>query len=197
MRSFPFQALLLLLYYNDFPDWIKHIKNFMFVIHKSIHDFCQDTTLKAPWSGLVAQKWIKRNEFTVTRRECEESKCHGKTNRKSKWLQKSERQNWSKTNSRDHMEHVIGRLNKRCGHIYKKGDPEPIKSLRSFYHAFANWVFAYGLIETRSKNIYNYSPYPSEKAQGRNIQNKSVSRNWNRNNIFSPRTISQLFVKFS
>ena len=52
----------------------------------------------------------------------------------------------SKLTFRDHINHVVKKLNKFCGLIYRVRDIYPIKCLMSFYNAYAGSVICYGLL---------------------------------------------------
>ena len=47
---------------------------------------------------------------------------------------------------RDHINHVVKKLNKFCGLIYRVRDLYRIKALLSFYNSYAKSVISYGLI---------------------------------------------------
>ena len=65
----------------------------------------------------------------------------------------------------DHIEHIVTKLNKFSGMIYKVRDIYPIKCLLMFYNSFAKSIISYGILTYGSaakSNLYNI-----EKAQRR------------------------------
>ena len=147
---------LFLVYINDLPDVCQKSEIAIFADDTSIgkagktHDCSVQNELE------TLTDWFNYNKLSINTSKCESISFGRMYQRQLPIMEKKiSQKNCCKylglyidpvLTFRDHINHVVNKLNKFCGLFYRVRDLYPIKALLSFYNSYAKSGISYGLI---------------------------------------------------
>ena len=147
---------LFLVYINDLPDVCQKSEAAIFADDTSIVKAgkTDDCSMQNELETLT--DWFNYNKLSINTSKCESISFGRMYQRQLTIMEKKiSQKNCCKhlglyidpvLTFRDHINHVVNKLNKFCGLIYRVRDLYPIKALLSFYNSYAKSVISYGLI---------------------------------------------------
>ena len=147
---------LFLVYINDLPDVCQKSEVAIFADDMSIVNAGKTDDCSVQNGLETLTDWLNYNKLSINTSKCESISFGRMYQRQLTIMEKKiSQKNCCKylglyidpvLTFRDHINHVVNKLNKFCGLIYRVRDLYPRKALLLFYNSYAKSVFSYGLI---------------------------------------------------